>query len=57
MKGRCESYREAGGPQQTSMAVRRKNTRMEMRARVMRTVLGIDIELQVCQNARGADDQ
>ena len=43
-------YRDAGGPQQTSMAVKRRNTRMEMCAR---TVLGMDIRLQVCQKPDG----
>jgi hypothetical protein len=46
-----EDYRAAGGPQHTSMAVRRRNTRMEMRAR---TVLGMDIWLQVCQKEESA---
>jgi hypothetical protein len=43
-------YREEGGPQQTSMAVMRRKTRMVIRARVIGTVLGIDIRLIVCQN-------
>src|ERR1017187_6460165 len=40
-----------GGPQQTSMAVRRRNTRMEIRARAARARFARDMET-VCQGAR-----
>src|SRR5580704_5596416 len=50
-RSRGQERERQGGPQQTSMAVRRRNTRMEIRARVARTEFARDMET-VCQGGR-----
>ncbi|HTX34640.1 MAG TPA: hypothetical protein VME43_06445 [Bryobacteraceae bacterium] len=55
IRGTRVSYEDAieeGGPQQTSMAVKRRNTRRAIRARVTRAAVASDINASMAEEAR-----